>query len=143
MTHIMSRPVLSSATRRLSLVPRCSRSFSTSRSALNHFSASSDAPASRQPAIKTPPLHTSRRARLAQPACRANVPPFTVLRQRAPFSSSSARPSAKIVQNEKKDEEGKILMVGISSRAAEVSSCSIVSLLPTRCRRGCMQVGLG
>lgn len=118
----MSRPVLLSAPRRLPLVPHYPRSFSTSRTVLNCFSASSDPSTSRQPAINNPPLHISRRSRPSRySACRASVSPFAGSRQHAAFSSSTVRPSAKITQNEKKDEEGKVLMVGISSRAAEVS----------------------
>ena len=114
----MSRPVLSSATRRLSLVASSPRPFSTTRSTLNRFSASSDTSSSvcRRSLVRTP-----RQALTGTRSCRANVSPLGTVCQRAAFSSSSVHPAAIVVQNEKKDEEGKVLMVGISSRAAEVS----------------------
>ncbi|KAH1940627.1 hypothetical protein KXV59_002326 [Aspergillus fumigatus] len=40
-------------------------------------------------------------------------------RQRCAFSASTARPGVKVVQNPRVDEEGKALMINISSRAAE------------------------
>lgn len=47
-------------------------------------------------------------------------------RQRCAFSASTARPGVKVVQNPRVDEEGKALMINISSRAAEV--CWMTSL---------------
>lgn len=114
----MSRPVLSSATRRLSLVASSPRAFSTSRSTLNRFSACSDTSlAGCRRFLTRTPRHSLGGAQL----CRGNASPLITVRQRAGFSSSSVRPAAIVVQNEKKDEEGNVLMVDISARAAEVS----------------------
>ena len=138
----MSRPVLSSAARRLSRqqtttfsVPHCQRSFSTSQPALNLFSASSDTPVSPQ-SIRSP-FHTSKNSRLARyNTRRADVSRFTAPRQRAAFSSSSVRPATHVIQNAKNDEEGKPLMVDISSRAADVGPCPPLTPLS-------ISVGLG
>ncbi|KAH1966349.1 hypothetical protein KXV58_001928 [Aspergillus fumigatus] len=43
-------------------------------------------------------------------------------RQRCAFSASTARPGVKVVQNPRVDEEGKALMINISSRAAELAT---------------------
>lgn len=114
----MSRPVLSSATRRLSLVASSPRPFQTSRSTLNRFSACSDTSLSgcRRFVTRTPRQNVT-----GTRLCRKNASPLGTVRQRAAFSSSSVRPAAVVVQNEKKDEEGNVLMVDISARAAEVS----------------------
>ncbi|EYE90456.1 HesB/IscA family protein [Aspergillus ruber CBS 135680] len=112
----MSRPVLSSATRRLQQsTTHCQRVFSTTR-----FSSALSEPIIRSSSNYTSnasSLHVS--ARPSQYTLRkVNISSFRVPRNRA-FSSSTVRPSAKVVQNARNDEEGKPLMVGISERAAE------------------------
>ena len=114
----MSRPILSSATRRLSTQPICHRSLSTSRLVSNLFSASSDTPASRS---FSSPLNTSRGTRpLRCQVRRLEVSPFAAPRHRAAFTSSSVRPASRLVQNARTNEEGNSLTVDISARAAEV-----------------------
>lgn len=127
----MSRPMLSSAARQLSRqptslsVPYCQRSFSTSQPALNLFSASSDTPVS--PRSIRSPFQTSKNSRPTRyNVRRAGVTRLTPPRQRAAFSSSSVRPATQVIQNAKNDEEGKPLMVEISSRAAEVGRCHVL-----------------
>lgn len=127
----MSRPMLSSAARQLSRqppslsVPHCQRSFSTSQPALKLFSASSDTPVS--PRSIRSPFQTSKNSRPTRYNLRrAGVTRLTAPRQRAAFSSSSVRPATQVVQNAKNDEEGKPLMVEISSRAAEVGRCDLL-----------------
>lgn len=130
----MSRPVFSSAIRRLSHVAPSPRPFSASRSTLNRFSASSYTTSSsvcRQSLTKT-----SRHTSIGTRSHRVNASPFAAPRQHAAFSSSSVRPAAVVVQNEKKDEEGKVLMVDISSRAAEVSlafTCALCLSVSSSC----------
>ncbi|OJJ81238.1 uncharacterized protein ASPGLDRAFT_38433 [Aspergillus glaucus CBS 516.65] len=114
----MSRPVLSSATRRLQQsTAHCQRPFSTTR----FFSASSE-PITRSSSIynadaNATSLHASTRPS-RYTLRRVNISSFSVPRHRA-FSSSTIRLSAKVVQNARNDEEGKPFMVGISERAAE------------------------
>lgn len=119
----MSRPVLSSATRRLQQsTTHCQRAFSTTR-----FSSALSEPIIRSSSNYTSnasSLHVSARPR-QYTLRKVNISSFRVPRNRA-FSSSTVRPSAKVVQNARNDEEGKPLMVGISERAAEVR----YSLLP-------------
>lgn len=121
----MSRPVLSSATRRLQQsTAHCQRPFSTTR-----FFAALSEPITRSSSIynadaNPTSLHASTRPS-RYTLRRVNVSSFSVPRHRA-FSSSTIRLSAKVVQNARNDEEGKPLMVGISERAAEVR----YSLLP-------------
>lgn len=115
----MSRPVLSSATRRLQQsTAHCQRPFSTTR----FFSALSE-PITRSSSIYNADANATSLHALTRPSRytlrRVNVSSFSVPRHRA-FSSSTIRLSAKVVQNAKNDEEGKPLMVGISERAAEV-----------------------
>lgn len=113
-TANMSRPVLSSATRHLQQsTAHCQRPFSTTRffaalsEPITRSSSIYDTNANSLHALTRPSRHILRKV---------NISPFGV---RA-FSSSTIRPSAKVVQNAKNDEEGKPLMVGISERAAEV-----------------------
>lgn len=131
----MSRPVLSSAVRRLSqhTTAHCTGPFSISRFL---FSASSENSASRIPSIYNS-LHASTTTRPDRYALRrvnasANASAFSAPRHRAAFSSSSVRPAAKVVQNARNDEEGKPLLVDISARAAEVR-CSISFFLCFLC----------
>lgn len=128
----MSRPVLSSATRQVSghraLPPVVSirhshRPFSTRPG--HTISASIDS--CFQPVTNT--LNTSRKTQtLRNRLPRLSTSPFAVSRQRYPFSSSSARPSAKVIQNERTGDDGNALLVGISSRAAEVGFLSLSDL---------------
>ncbi|ODM17549.1 hypothetical protein SI65_07224 [Aspergillus cristatus] len=114
----MSRPALSSATRRLQQsTTHCQRPFSTTR----FFSALSEPSISRSSSIYNPNANafSASRTRSNQyTLCRVNISFIGVPRHRA-FSSSTVRPSAKVVQNARNDEEGKPLLVGISERAAE------------------------
>lgn len=117
----MSRPVLSSATRRLQQSTRhCQRPFSTTR----FFYALSEPFISRHSSIYNTnangnSLHSSRNHSDRYTLRRVNISSIGFPRSRA-FSSSTVRPSAKVVQNARNDEEGKPLLVGISERAAEV-----------------------
>jgi hypothetical protein len=119
----MSRPVLSSATRHLSrqhvsspAVP--SRRFSTTRPILTISATFDRNSPSAQPVVNI--LSTSRKTQLSPSRFpRSSASPFAVPRQRCAFSSS-AQASAKAIQNSRTGDDGNALMVGISSRAAEV-----------------------
>lgn len=125
---IMSRPVLSSATYRLSRHPshspavsvrRCHRLFSTPRTAPSISASLYSGFVSRQPATNT--LGASGKPQTFRNRLpRSSLTPFAAPRQRYAFSSSSARPGARVVQNPRTDDDGNELMVSISSRAAEV-----------------------
>ncbi|BCR87567.1 uncharacterized protein ACHE_40132S [Aspergillus chevalieri] len=114
----MSRLALSSATRRLQQsTTHCQRPFSTTR----FFSALSKPSISGSSSIYNPDANSfsASRTRSNQYTLRrVNFSSLGVLRHRA-FLSSTVRPSAKVVQNARNDEEGKPLLVGISERAAE------------------------
>lgn len=118
MTTNMSRPILSTAARRLSR----SHSPRTAVSALSpatlptlSFSASFCDTVSQRSTLR--PRFLCPRASTSSPR---SVFRFDAFGQRSSFSTTSIRSATKVLQNPRVDEEGKDLLISISPRAAEV-----------------------
>ncbi|PWY73680.1 hypothetical protein BO70DRAFT_341695 [Aspergillus heteromorphus CBS 117.55] len=119
-TPNMSRPVLSTAARRLSRphVPRAAVSAFSSPAPTLNFSASFCDSISQRAALRPFPRSRNtlpqRTASSQQSALR-----FDAFQQRAAFSSSTVRPGAKVTQNPRVDDDGNELLINISDIAAE------------------------
>ncbi|PYI05867.1 hypothetical protein BO78DRAFT_370107 [Aspergillus sclerotiicarbonarius CBS 121057] len=108
----MSRPILSTAARRLSRShsPRAAVSaFSPALSFSASFCDSVSQRSTLRPSFLCPRASSSQRS----------VFRFDAFGHRAAFSSSTIRSDAKVLQNPRVDEDGKELLISISSRAAE------------------------
>ncbi|GKZ16602.1 hypothetical protein AbraIFM66951_000163 [Aspergillus brasiliensis] len=117
----MSRPILSTAARRLSR----SHSPRTAVSALSpatlptlSFSASFCDTVSQRSTLRPRFLCPRASSSSSTPSSRS-VFRFDAFGQRSSFSTSSVRAATKVLQNPRVDEEGKELLISISPRAAE------------------------
>ncbi|PLN79703.1 hypothetical protein BDW42DRAFT_122852 [Aspergillus taichungensis] len=114
----MSRPMLSSAVRRLSQPRPVCTAATTSRAPgrpVSCFSASfgNNASSRRSYSMRM-------NSKNSITARRHVLPPSTVFRQCRGFSASSVRPATKVAMNPRKDDDGNTLMIDISERATEV-----------------------
>ncbi|KAH2116732.1 hypothetical protein KXW75_004686 [Aspergillus fumigatus] len=118
----MSQPALSSAVLRLSRRQNLSgvafvrfTSNRASNSACRLSASFSSCSTSIPRSISSSLVSSTTDASFRIPSTRRSL----YYRQRCAFSASTARPGVKVVQNPRVDEEGKALMINISSRAAE------------------------
>lgn len=131
-TFRMSRPVLSSAVRQISR-PRPTRAtFSALSSSVPNptpsFSASFCNSSYRTPTVPSAPRQRNSRVRCAGYRTRTSTTWLNAVQPRSAFSTSAPTSAPQVTQNPRAGEDGETLMVGISERAANVRSQTLLCL---------------